>query len=87
MFSEMPMKYASRTEVARHGFESVATHLAERYESYDTLFARHGIRMERRHAAERLAHVSHQLTAPAGTSELRATLERLERMLNGHSGA
>jgi predicted acylesterase/phospholipase RssA len=85
MFSEMPMKYASRMEVARHGFESVATHLAERYDEYRALFARHGIRMERRHAADRLAHVSHQLTAPAGKHELRAVLARLEQALNGHA--
>lgn len=81
MFSEMPMKYASRTEVARHGFESVAMHLAERYDEYRALFARHGIRLERRHAVDRLAHVSHQLAAPAGTSELRDTLARLEQTL------
>ncbi|HWQ12493.1 MAG TPA: patatin-like phospholipase family protein [Roseiflexaceae bacterium] len=81
MFAEMPMKYASRTEVARHGFESVARQLAERYAEHRALFARHGIRMERRHAAARLASVSHQLAAPAGARELRAALERLEGVL------
>lgn len=83
MFSEMPMKYASRMDVAHHGFETVASHLADRYDEYRALFARHGIRMERRHAAARLASVSHQLTAPASTHDLRDVLARLEQALNG----
>jgi predicted acylesterase/phospholipase RssA len=83
MFSEMPMKYRSRLDVARHGFESVARHLAERHESYQALFARHGIRMERRHAADRLASVAHQLTEPAGPRQLRSALATLEQVLDG----
>jgi predicted acylesterase/phospholipase RssA len=85
MFSEMPMKYVNRMEVARHGFETVATHLAERYEAYRALFARHGIRMEGRHGTERLASVAHQLTSPAGPHELRDTLARLERALDSRA--
>lgn len=86
MFSEMPMKYAGRMDVARHGFESVTAQLATRYDEYQALFARHGIRMERRHSAERLQAVAHQLTEPAGAGELRTTLARLERMLDGKPG-
>ncbi len=86
MFSEMPMRYASRTEVARHGFETVATYLAERYESYEQIFARHGIVIEPRYAADRLAHVAHDVNTRhhhAGTRELRDALALLERTLDG----
>lgn len=88
MFSEMPMRYANRTEVARHGFETVATYLTDRYDSYHQIFARHGIVIEARSAADRLAHVAHQVNAGrnhAGTRELRDTLAQLERMLNGRA--
>ncbi len=83
MFSEMPMRYSSRTEVARHGFETVAAFLSERYESYRNIFARHGITLQRKHAAERLAAVAHHINVQVrpGPRDLRDTLARLEQLL------
>jgi predicted acylesterase/phospholipase RssA len=83
MFSEMPMKYASRTVVARHGFETVAAHLAERYAEYRQIFARHGITLGRRHAADRLASVAHNLNVPPGPRDLHHTLGALEQEIDG----
>ncbi|MDW8213563.1 MAG: hypothetical protein RMJ55_08400 [Roseiflexaceae bacterium] len=74
---------SSRTEVARHGFETVAAFLSERYESYRNIFARHGIALQRQHAAERLAAVAHHINVQVrpGPRDLRDTLDRLERLL------
>ncbi|MFQ3633888.1 MAG: patatin family protein, partial [Roseiflexus sp.] len=73
--------YSSRTEVARHGFETVAAFLSERYESYRNIFARHGITLQRQHVAERLATVAHNVNVRPGPRDLRDTLVRLERLL------
>jgi NTE family protein len=83
MFSEMPMRYSSRTEVARHGFETVARFLSERYESYRNIFARHGIALQPQQAARRLTAVAHRANTPhPGPRELRQTLASLEQLLN-----
>lgn len=82
MFSEMPMRYASRLEVARHGFETVAAQLSHRYEEYSALLARHDIRIKRHHAVDRLATVSHNLASPPDTRDLREALVNLDRLLS-----
>ena len=43
MFQTSMMNFASRVEIARHGFESVTKHLAEEYERYQAVADRHGI--------------------------------------------
>jgi NTE family protein len=43
MFQTSMMNFASRVEIARHGFESVTKHLAEQYEHYQDVADRHGI--------------------------------------------
>lgn len=43
MFETSIMNFTSRVEIARHGFESVARHLAEEYDRYSEIFGRHGI--------------------------------------------
>jgi NTE family protein len=43
MFQTSMMNFASRVEIARHGFESVTKHLAGEYERYREVAARHGI--------------------------------------------
>ena len=43
MFQTSMMNFASRVEIARHGFESVTKHLAEEYERYHAVAERHGI--------------------------------------------
>ncbi len=53
MFETSIMNFTSRVEIARHGFESVARHLADEYEHYNEVFARHGIAI----SPERVQHV------------------------------
>ncbi len=43
MFQTSMMHFASRVEIARHGFESVTRHLAGEYERYSEIAERHGI--------------------------------------------
>ena len=43
MFQTSMMNFASRVEIARHGFESVTKHLAGEYEHYREVAKRHGI--------------------------------------------
>ncbi len=43
MFQTSMMHFASRVEIARHGFESVTRHLAGEYEGYSEIAERHGI--------------------------------------------
>jgi NTE family protein len=43
MFKTSIMNFASRVEIARHGFESVTIRLAEDYEHFKEVCARHGI--------------------------------------------
>ncbi|HEY4429343.1 MAG TPA: patatin-like phospholipase family protein [Solirubrobacteraceae bacterium] len=43
MFSTSMMSFASRVEIARHGFESVTKQLAGEYERYHDVAKRHGI--------------------------------------------
>jgi predicted acylesterase/phospholipase RssA len=53
MFQTSMMHFASRVEIARHGFESVTQHLAGEYERYSEIAERHGIDI----SAERLRKV------------------------------
>src|SRR5205814_6344159 len=43
MFQTSMMNFASRVEIARHGFESVTEHLAGEYDHYEEVCKRHGI--------------------------------------------
>ena len=43
MFQTSVMNFASRVEIARHGFQSVTLKLAHDYESFKEIAARHGI--------------------------------------------
>ena len=43
MFQTSIMNFASRIAIARHGFQSVAHHLAGEYERYRQIAKRHGI--------------------------------------------
>lgn len=82
MFSEMPMRYASRVQIVRHGYESVARHLAERSEAYRALFARHGIDMQPRDGRDLRPAAQPRRPAPRGAHELRAALNQLEQLLD-----
>lgn len=46
MFETSIMNFTSRVEIARHGFESVARHLAEEYDRYSEVFGKHGIEIQ-----------------------------------------
>ncbi len=43
MFKTSVMNYASRVEIAKHGFESVTLKLAEDYDEFQAICARHGV--------------------------------------------
>lgn len=43
MFQTSMMHFASRVDIARHGFETVTQHLADEYERYSAVAERHGI--------------------------------------------
>lgn len=43
MFETSILNFASRIEIARHGFQSVTYHLLDEYERYSEIWARHGL--------------------------------------------
>lgn len=45
MFETSILNFASRIEIARHGFQSVTFHLLDEYERYSEIWARHGFEM------------------------------------------
>jgi NTE family protein len=45
MFETNIMNYASRLDVARHGFQSVTVRLAEQYDDLREICGRHGIEL------------------------------------------
>jgi NTE family protein len=48
MFETSILDFASRVEIARHGFESVTRHLLDEYERYSEIWARHGLEISQR---------------------------------------
>ncbi len=56
MFETSIMSFASRIEIARHGFQSVTYHLAEEYERYSKIWARHGIEISERRVRRVVDH-------------------------------
>ncbi len=56
MFETSIMSFASRIEIARHGFQSVTYHLAEEYERYREIWARHGIEISERRVRRVVGH-------------------------------
>ncbi|MHB1537522.1 MAG: patatin-like phospholipase family protein [Solirubrobacteraceae bacterium] len=61
MFETSIMSFTSRVEIARHGFESVARHLAAEHERYREVFARHGIVISPEGVSEAIAHFDGEL--------------------------
>ncbi|WP_129626770.1 patatin-like phospholipase family protein [Candidatus Oscillochloris fontis] len=45
MFRDSAMNYHSRTEIARHAFETVSTHLQQHFDHYRHLLGTHGIKI------------------------------------------
>jgi predicted acylesterase/phospholipase RssA len=56
MFKTSMMNYASRIEIARHGFQSVTYHLLGEYERYREIWARHGIEISERRVRKVVHH-------------------------------
>jgi predicted acylesterase/phospholipase RssA len=56
MFETSIMSFASRIEIARHGFQSVTYHLLDEYERYSEIWARHGIEISERRVRRVVSH-------------------------------
>jgi NTE family protein len=77
MFQTSIMSYASRVEIARHGFESVTQHLAGEYERYSEIAQRHGLEI----SGERLRRVVEHF------DEIDTEQSAWRRILEGTTGA
>src|SRR5271167_2606045 len=71
MFQTSMMNFASRVEIARHGFESVTKHLAGEYENYQQIAARHGLEI----SGKRVRKVVEHFDEPEEVSAWRKILE------------
>jgi len=56
MFKTSMLNFASRIEIARHGFQSVTYHLLGEYERYHEIWARHGIEISERRVRKVVDH-------------------------------
>ncbi|HEY8304489.1 MAG TPA: patatin-like phospholipase family protein [Solirubrobacteraceae bacterium] len=56
MFETSIMSFASRIEIARHGFQSVTYHLLDEYERFQEIWARHGIEISERRVRGVVSH-------------------------------
>jgi hypothetical protein len=72
MFQTSMMNFASRVEIARHGFESVTKHLAGEYERYREVAQRHGIEISGRRLRKVVEHFDDE---PEQVSAWRKILE------------
>jgi NTE family protein len=83
MFQTSMLHYASRVEIAKHGFESVTEHLAGEYERYRVLAERHGLDI----SGERLRRVvAHFDEAGVSQSAWRRILEETTGALLRQAG-
>ena len=84
MFETSIMSFTSRLEITKHGFESVARHLAAQQDRYAEVFARHGLVI----SAERLsAAIAHFDEETGGAHGWRRLLESTTSVLRQSSGA
>lgn len=95
MFSDNTMRYKTRMAIARHGFETVASHLNEHYVYYREMLERHGVRINNEridHDLRNLARVGDDLrvvkaalvtdgSLHSAPAGLAQTLAELERLL------
>ncbi|HEV3282960.1 MAG TPA: patatin-like phospholipase family protein [Solirubrobacteraceae bacterium] len=77
MFQTSMMSFASRVEIARHGFESVTQHLAGEYEHYRQIAKRHGIGISEKRLRRVVEHFE------SGTEEVSGW----RKILEGTTGA
>ncbi len=83
MFQTSMMSFASRVEIARHGFESVTKHLAGEYERYQEIAERHGIEI----SAKRVRKVVEHFDEPEEVSAWRKILEETTGALLRQAGS
>jgi len=60
MFQTSMMNFASRVEIARHGFESVTKHLAGEYDRYREIAERHGLAISPKRVRQVVEHFDAQ---------------------------
>jgi NTE family protein len=77
MFQTSMMSFASRVEIARHGFQSVTKHLAGEYDHYQAVAKRHGIGISEKRLRKVVKHFN------ADTEEVSAW----RKILEGTTGA
>jgi predicted acylesterase/phospholipase RssA len=77
MFQTSMMNFASRVEIARHGFQSVTRHLAGEYTRYQDIAERHGINISEKRLRTVVNHFD------AGAEEVSAW----RKILEGTTGA
>jgi NTE family protein len=84
MFQTSMMHFASRVEIARHGFESVTQHLAGEYERYSEIAERHGLDISGERLRKVVAHFDD--IEPEQSSAWRKILEGTTGALLRQSG-
>jgi len=77
MFQTSMMSFASRVEIARHGFESVTKQLAGEYSRYAEVAERHGIEISGKRVRKVVAHFD----------ERHETVSAWRKILEGTTGA
>ncbi len=83
MFQASMMNFASRTEIARHGFESVALKLVDEYDDLEAVCARHGLEISPTRVRKVVRHFGDE---PEQTSAWRKILEQTTGSLLRQSG-
>ena len=84
MFQTSMMSFASRVEIARHGFESVTKQLAGEYEGYREVAERHGLEISAKRLRKVVAHFDDE---PQSVSAWRKILESTTGALLRQSGS
>jgi predicted acylesterase/phospholipase RssA len=88
MFQTNVLNYASRIDVARHGFQSVTVNLANEYESLREICARHGIEISATRVRKVVRHFSDEEERTGGWRRiLEQTTGALLRQSAGQSSA
>jgi predicted acylesterase/phospholipase RssA len=84
MFKTSMMNFASRIEIARHGFQSVTYHLLGEYERYKEIWSRHGIEISERRVRNVVEHFESE---EEPSSAWRRILEETTGVLLRQSGS
>lgn len=83
MFTDNTMRYQTRMTIARHGYETVATHLNANYSAYREMLARHGVEINNRRLDQDLANLA---SAGSDPRNVRAALVSNGSLHNAPAG-